>query len=123
MAKQQRPELLQGSLRLLVLQILSHGPAHGYAIARRVRGLTDDLLRVEEGSLYPALHKLESQGLLRADWTRADGGRARKVYRLTAAGRRRLGRDRGAWEAFSGAVGRILGASAEDVAQADGGAA
>ncbi len=101
-------ELLQGTLAILVLKALLTGPAHGYGIARWIQQLTDDALRVGEGSLYPALHRLEERGLVRAEWAASENNRQAKFYRLTAAGRKQLEAERETWERFSGAVEAIL---------------
>ena len=102
--------MLRGTLELLLLEALREGPLHGYAIARRIEAQTDDVLRVEEGSMYPALYRLEDQGLVQATWSQIKGRRSR-VYRLTAAGRERLAAERRDWTAFSRAVTRMVGAS------------
>jgi PadR family transcriptional regulator, regulatory protein PadR len=101
-------DLLQGTLDLLVLKTLSWGPAHGYAIARWTQQLTGDAFRLGQGSLYPALYRLEQKGLLRAAWAASDSGRKTKVYSLTAAGRKHLAEQRQSWERFSGALAAIL---------------
>jgi PadR family transcriptional regulator, regulatory protein PadR len=101
-------EMLRGTLDVLILKTLSWGPAHGYAIAEWIEHLTGATLMVEEGSLYPALHRLEKRGLLESEWGLSDGNRRAKFYRLTDAGRAAL-RDRGmAWQRFAEAVGRVL---------------
>ncbi len=105
--------LLQGTLDLLVLKTLSWGPAHGYDVARWIQDVTDDVLRVEEGSLYPALHRLEKQGWISAAWETSENGQRVRVYRLTAAGKRQLGSERSRWEQFANAITAILSAPAE----------
>ena len=102
--------LLRGTLDLLLLQALRDGQKHGYAIARFIETETRDALRVEEGSLYPALHRLEARALVTARWARGDTGRRVRVYALTAAGRTRLGEEQRAWSAFAKAVTRLVGA-------------
>jgi PadR family transcriptional regulator PadR len=104
-------QLLRGTLELLLLQALSHGPLHGYAIARRIEGDSGDALSVEEGSMYPALYRLEEQGCVRAKWSMNDAGRRTRVYALTAAGRTRLSSHKKDWTAFARAVARMVGAS------------
>ena len=104
-------DLLQGTLDVLVLKTLSWGPRHGYAVARWIERLTDDVLRVEEGSLYPALHRLERRGLVTAEWGLSETGRRVKLYQLTPQGRRHLREELSAWERFSDAVGKVLHAT------------
>lgn len=101
-------DFLRGTLDLMILKTLSWGPAHGYGIARWIEQCTDDVLQVEEGSLYPALHKLENQGLVRADWGITDNNRRAKFYRLTATGRKQLRASHDDWARFATAVGRVL---------------
>jgi PadR family transcriptional regulator PadR len=101
--------LLRGTLELLLLQVLSREPRHGYAIARAIEAQTDDALRVEEGSLYPALHRLEGRGFVTARWTLSEQGRRTRLYALTRIGRDRLARERRKWSVFSRAVTRLVG--------------
>ena len=101
-------DFLRGTLDLMILKTLSWGPTHGYGIARWIEQCTDDVLRVEEGSLYPALHKLEDQGLISADWGITEHNRRAKFYRLTAAGRKQLQSTRESWARFASAVARVL---------------
>ena len=103
-----RPELLQGTLDMMILKTLSPGPNHGYGIARRIRQTSQDVLQVEEGSLYPALHRLERRGCLRSEWRRSESNRRAKYYRLTATGRARLETETAAWAQLSAAVGRVM---------------
>ena len=103
-----RLELLQGTLDMLILRTLQWGPQHGHGIGQAIRAQSDDLLRVETGSLYPALHRLERQKLLESYWTEADG-RRRKYYKLTTAGRKALAARRDEWQAFATAVNGVLG--------------
>ncbi|MEZ5319281.1 MAG: PadR family transcriptional regulator [Vicinamibacterales bacterium] len=100
--------LLRGTLELLLLQALNAEPRHGYAIARHIEQATGDALRVEEGSLYPALHRLEDRGLVGARWSTTDGGRRVRVYSLTKAGRARLADQKRGWTAFARAVDRMV---------------
>jgi transcriptional regulator len=100
--------LLHGTLEALVLKTLSHGPLHGYAIARWLEARTNDALQIEEGSLYPALYRLESKGLLSSEWGTSELGRRAKFYALTPRGRARLASEVEAWRAFSSAVSEIL---------------
>ena len=101
-------ELLHGTLDTLVLKTLSWGPRHGYAIARWIQDATDDALQIGEGSLYPALYRMERKGWIEAEWGLSDVGRKVKVYRLTAAGRARLKLELAQWSQFSAAVGKVL---------------
>lgn len=99
---------LQGTLDLLVLKTLSWGPAHGYAIARWIEQITGEVLTVGEGSLYPALHRLEERAFVESEWQLSATRRRTKVYRLTTAGRRQLRAEAGAWEQFVAAVGKVM---------------
>ena len=101
-------ELLRGTLDSLVLKTLSWGPLHGYGIARWLEQRTDDALSIEEGSLYPALYRLEGRGWLSSEWGKSELGRRAKYYRLTTEGRAQLGRETEAWRSFSAAVSRVL---------------
>ncbi len=99
-----RPDLLQGTLDMLILQIVALGPIHGYAIAQRLRQASHDVLQVKQGSLYPALHRLEYRKWLKANWRETDTGRPAKFYALTAAGRRQLEQETATWNRLSGAI-------------------
>ncbi|HXE59078.1 MAG TPA: PadR family transcriptional regulator [Gemmatimonadaceae bacterium] len=101
-------ELLQGTLDVLVLKALSWGPAHGYSVARWLQDVTDDALRVEEGSLYPALHRLEKRGFVDASWGLSENNRKAKYYRITVRGRQQLRLEATSWSAFALAVGKVL---------------
>ena len=101
-------DLLQGTLDLLILKTLSWGPAHGYAIARWIEQLTGQVLQVGEGSLYPALHRLEERGWLGSSWQLSSTKRRTKVYRLTTKGRQQLRAEAGAWTQFVDAVHKVL---------------
>jgi transcriptional regulator len=103
-----RLEFLQGTLELLILRTLRFGPLHGYGVARFIGESSGGALSVEAGSLYPALQRLELQGLITAKWDISDRNRRARYYRLTAAGRRRLASDASRWKQFVAAVGRIL---------------
>jgi transcriptional regulator len=100
--------LLQGTLDMLILRTLRFGPAHGHQIAKHIRQTTEDVLQVEHGSLYPALHRLERQGWIAAKWETGDGKREFKYYRLTAAGKRQLNAEESKWKQLTGAIARIL---------------
>jgi PadR family transcriptional regulator PadR len=101
-------EFLKGTLDLMILKTLSWAPAHGYGIARWIEQCTDDVLQVEEGSLYPALYKLEEQGFVLADWGITEHNRRAKFYRLTAAGKRHLKASHNNWARFARAVTQVL---------------
>jgi PadR family transcriptional regulator PadR len=103
-----RIELLQGTLDLLILRTLLPGPAHGHAIAQHIRRTSEELLKVETGSLYPALHRLEAQGWIAASWELSDKGKRARYYRLTPSGRKQLNIEQSKWHAFSRAMGLIL---------------
>src|SRR5258706_14762058 len=103
-----RVGLLQGTLDLLILRTLLAGPAHGHAIAKHIQRTSEDLLQVETGSLYPALHRLEAQGWIAASWDLSDKGKRAKYYRLTPVGRKQLVTEQSKCQAFSRAMGLIL---------------
>src|SRR3954452_11991525 len=103
-----RGELLRDTLDMLILKTLDRRPLHGYAIAELIERRSDEVLRVEEGALYPALHRLELRGLLAAEWGLSENNRRAKYYKLTAAGRRRLTDEAESWHRLSGAVARIM---------------
>lgn len=101
-------DLLQGTLDLIVLKTLSWGPMHGFGIARWIQLTTQDVLQVEEGSLYPALYRMENRAWIKATWALTENGRRAKYYRLTALGRRQLVAESESWEQISRAIGRIM---------------
>jgi transcriptional regulator len=104
-----RVELLQGTLDLLILRtLLLAGPAHGHAIAKHIQRTSEDLLQVETGSLYPALHRLEAKGWIAAVWELSDKGKRARFYRLTPLGRKQLTSEQSKWQAFSRAMGLVL---------------
>src|SRR5688572_16218128 len=104
-------DLFQGSLDVIVLKTLSAQPMHGFGIARRIQLVTDDVLQVEEGSLYPALYRMENKGWVTADWGITENNRRAKYYRLTAAGRRQLAQSAMTWQAFADAMSKIMNAA------------
>lgn len=106
-------DLLQGTLDLLILKALSWGPAHGYAVARWIERLTGNSLQIGEGSLYPALHRLEARGAVESEWRVSDRNRKAKFYRLTAEGRKALRAETAGWGEFVTAVGKVLRANAQ----------
>ena len=102
-------DLLQGTLDLLILKTLALEPMHGYGVSLRIHQISQDVLRVQQGSLYPALYRLEQQGLIDYDWGTSENGRRAKFYRLTKTGQKRLKAETASWERLSAAVTRILG--------------
>jgi transcriptional regulator len=103
-----RLELLQGTLDMLVLRTLQWGPQHGHGIGQAIRAQSDDVLTVETGSLYPALHRLEKRGWLKAEWGVSDANQRAKYYRLTAAGKAQLLREQDRWSQLVDAIGRVM---------------
>ncbi len=104
----EKSDVLQGTLDLLILHVAALRPIHGYGMAQRLRQISKDVLQVTQGSLYPALHRLEKKRWLRSEWRTTDSGREAKVYRLTAAGRKQLDVERVSWERLSDAVTLVL---------------
>jgi PadR family transcriptional regulator, regulatory protein PadR len=117
MGYQNRVELLQGTLDLLILQTLMWGPQHGYGISRAIRANSGDLLQVDAGSLYPALHRLEKQKWIGAEWKVSENKQDVKVYKLTAAGRKRLMQERTRWEQITDAIAGVLNPAAKKGSQ------
>ncbi len=107
-ARSPRIDLLQGTLDLLILRTLVFGPSHGHAIAKDIRQASQDVLQVETGSLYPALHRLEAQGWISATWKTSDKGKRAKYYRLTRSGRKQLTAEQSKWDQLSVAITRVL---------------
>ena len=103
-----KSDLPQGTLDMLVLKVVAHGPLHGYAIAQRIKQVSNDVLQVPQGSLYPALHRVENRGLLRAEWKASETGRDAKFYRLTAKGRKHLQAETESWARLAEAIQLIL---------------
>ena len=108
-------ELLQGTLDLLILKAISLGPLHGYGILLRLQQISQDALQIPQGSLYPALYRLEHQGLVAFEWGASDNNRQAKYYSLTAAGRKRLREETAYWQRLSNAIGLVLGAAPDDL--------
>src|SRR4030081_765237 len=107
-SKQHDGELLQGTLDMLILKTLTRGQLHGYSIAEFIQGTSEDALRVEEGALYPALHRLELRGLLASEWGVSENNRRAKYYRLTATGRKQLQKENARWGLMAAAIARIM---------------
>lgn len=105
---QERSDLLQGTLDLLILKVLARGADHGWGISQRIQQSSREVLQVNQGSLYPALHRLEQRGLVAASWGTSENNRKAKFYRLTKAGETQLEAEAESWKRFAGAVGRIL---------------
>jgi transcriptional regulator len=110
----QKSDLLQGTLDMLVLKIVALEPIHGYGIAQRIRQISKEVLQVQQGSLYPALHRLEKRGWLSAEWGEAETGREAKFYSLTRAGRKQLEHESANWDRLSDAVRMIMRTSAQE---------
>jgi PadR family transcriptional regulator PadR len=108
MAPLEKTDLLQGTLDLLILKVVALGPVHGYGISQRIRQISEEVLQVQQGSLYPALHRLEKRGWLEADWGESDNGRQAKFYRLSAQGRSQFATEEESWNRLSKAVELIL---------------
>lgn len=106
-----KSDLLQGTLDLLILRVVAMGPIHGYAISKRIQQISRDALRIQQGSLYPALHRLEKRKWLGAEWREAETGRTAKFYSLTAEGRKRLLVEHSEWERLSAAIGLVIQAT------------
>jgi PadR family transcriptional regulator PadR len=104
----QKSDLLQGTLDMLILKVVALGPVHGYAIAQRLQQMSGAVLQVQQGSLYPALHRLEKRRWLRAEWAASDTGREARFYSLTRIGRQQLGEQRANWDRLSAAISGIL---------------
>ena len=111
MATASKQDLLQGTLDLLVLKVAALGPIHGYGIAQRIQQISHDALQVQQGSLYPALHRLEKRGWLTAEWRETETGREAKFYALTRAGRRQLETERESWTRLTQAIALVLKAA------------
>jgi PadR family transcriptional regulator, regulatory protein PadR len=103
-----RSDLLQGTLDVLVLKTLSNDPMHGWGISQRIQQVSEDVLAVNQGSLYPALHRLEEKGWIQAEWGNSENNRRARFYSLTRAGRRQLAEETESWERFAAAVARVL---------------
>jgi PadR family transcriptional regulator, regulatory protein PadR len=104
----EKSDLLQGTLDMLILKIVELGPVHGYGISQRIRQISKEVLQVQQGSLYPALHRLEKRGWLAAEWGESDNSRQAKFYKLSAKGRKQLASEESNWNRLAAAVGHIL---------------
>src|SRR6188472_1264569 len=109
-----RLDLLRGTLDLLILRTLLPGPSHGHAVAKHIQRTSEDLLQIETGSLYPALHRLEAKGWIAASWELSDKGKRARYYRLTALGRRQLVTEQSKWQAFTRAMGLVLNPTGDE---------
>jgi transcriptional regulator len=103
-----KSDLLQGTLDMLILKIVALGPVHGYGISLRIRQVSRDVLQVQQGSLYPALHRLEKRGWLRSEWGESENGREAKFYRLSVKGKKQLSEEEATWRRLSEAIGLVL---------------
>jgi PadR family transcriptional regulator, regulatory protein PadR len=108
MKKKQKADLLQGTLDLLILKALSTGPMHGYGVGQRIMQMAEEMLKIEEGSLYPALYRLEEKEWIRSEWGVSENNRRARFYKLTAAGRKQLNIEEESWERFALAIGKVL---------------
>ncbi len=104
----EKSELLQGTLDLLILKVVALGPLHGYGISQRIQQISHDVLKVQQGSLYPALHRLEKRGWLTASWSESETGRPAKFYKLSPKGRKQLAQEERTWQRLSDAIALIL---------------
>lgn len=111
MGKQTKTNLLQGTLAMLILKTLSRGSLHGYEIVQRIQQTSEDVLKVEEGSLYPALYRMEEQGWIDAEWGASENNRRAKYYKLTRVGRKQLADETANWQRVSGAIAKVLQAA------------
>lgn len=107
--RKQKPDLPQGTLDMLVLKALSLGPMHGYGVGQRIGQLAEEMLSVEEGTLYPALYRIEQRGWIKSEWGVSENNRRARFYKLTRAGRKQLGAEEKKWSHLSAAVGKVLG--------------
>jgi PadR family transcriptional regulator, regulatory protein PadR len=112
-AKDDRGDMLQGTLAMLILRTLLLAPAHGHTIAHAIERTSEDVLQVEHGSLYPALHRLEDRGLIASFWGTSENNRKAKYYRITPTGRKHLARERSRWDQIVNAISRVLGPATE----------
>jgi PadR family transcriptional regulator, regulatory protein PadR len=114
MAPLENADLLQGTLDMLILKVVALGPLHGYGISQRIRQMSNEVLNVQQGSLYPALHRLEKRGWLVAEWGESENGREAKFYQLSREGHRQLSKEEATWERMAEAIRLILGAAAQE---------
>lgn len=111
MSKNKKPELLQGTLDMLVLKALSLGAMHGYGVGQRIQQLADDMLKVEEGTLYPALYRIEQRGWIESEWGTSENNRRARFYKLTRAGRKQLAVEETQWEQLSAGIAKVMQAT------------
>jgi transcriptional regulator len=111
MANKQKAELLQGTLDLLILRALSLGPMHGYGVGQRITQMAEEMLKIEEGSLYPALYRLEEKEWIKSEWGISENNRRARFYKLTPAGRKQLNIEKENWQRFAFAISKVLGAA------------
>jgi PadR family transcriptional regulator, regulatory protein PadR len=104
----EKSDLLQGTLDLLILKIVALGPIHGYGVSLRIRQISKEVLKVQQGSLYPALHRLEKRGWIESEWGESESGRQAKFYKLSSKGRKQLAKEESSWRRLAGAVSQIL---------------
>lgn len=114
MSPLEKTDLLQGTLDMLILRVVAAGSVHGYGISHRIRQISKEVINVQQGSLYPALHRLEKRGWLAAEWGDSENGRQAKFYRLSAKGRRQLSKEEANWNRLSEAVGLILATAQQE---------
>jgi PadR family transcriptional regulator, regulatory protein PadR len=107
----EKSDLLKGTLDMLILKVVAMGPIHGYAISKRIQQISREALRIQQGSLYPALHRLENRKWLRAEWRKAESGREAKFYELSATGRKQLAVEESEWERLSATIRLVMGSS------------
>jgi PadR family transcriptional regulator PadR len=111
MTRKQKADLLQGTLDLLILKALSLGPMHGYGVGQRIMQMAEEMLKIEEGSLYPALYRLEEKEWIKSEWGISENNRRARFYKLTPAGRKQLNIEEESWRRFAFAIGKVLGAA------------
>jgi len=111
MTSKQKADLLQGTLDLLILKALSLGPMHGYGVGQRIMQMAEEMLKIEEGSLYPALYRLEEKEWIKSEWGISENNRRARFYKLTPAGRKQLNIEEENWQRFAFAIGKVLGAA------------
>ena len=119
MPRSRTPDLIRGTLDMMILKTLSLGPNHGYGVARRIRATSDDVLVVEEGSLYPALHRLQERGYVESEWRQSEQNRRARWYRLTPRGEAQLKEDAQQWSTMAQAIGKVMDVSSSQALRSD----